>query len=182
MCRCSGIAARAGREETRAIWRPLRVGRRQVPDNRPVGRILKWPTRADCKSAGLRLRRFESFSYHHPKTLRKTSLLPLYYGIRVGVTGSSLPPFSAFGFPSLLFRLDAQKDSRKIARPFCPQSARSGISPFLGRKTPRRGTGERRAGVLVLVCSPRIQRFTRRLKWRALGFLSGSGRLAVLRV
>jgi hypothetical protein len=34
---------------------------------RPVcGRILKWPTRADCKSAGLRLRRFESFSYHHP--------------------------------------------------------------------------------------------------------------------
>src|SRR5512137_2709239 len=30
------------------------------------GRILKWPTRADCKSAGLRLRRFESFSYHHP--------------------------------------------------------------------------------------------------------------------
>ncbi len=30
-----------------------------------VGRILKWPTRADCKSAGLRLRRFESFSYHH---------------------------------------------------------------------------------------------------------------------
>jgi hypothetical protein len=29
------------------------------------GRILKWSTRADCKSAGLRLRRFESFSYHH---------------------------------------------------------------------------------------------------------------------
>jgi hypothetical protein len=29
------------------------------------GRILKWPTRADCKSAGLCLRRFESFSYHH---------------------------------------------------------------------------------------------------------------------
>ena len=30
-----------------------------------VGGILKWPTRADCKSAGLRLRRFESFSHHH---------------------------------------------------------------------------------------------------------------------
>src|SRR5262249_33521313 len=29
------------------------------------GGILKWPTRADCKSAGLRLRRFESFSHHH---------------------------------------------------------------------------------------------------------------------
>ena len=30
-----------------------------------AGRIPKWPTGADCKSAGLRLRRFESFSYHH---------------------------------------------------------------------------------------------------------------------
>src|SRR4051812_42669148 len=29
------------------------------------GRILKWPTRADCKSAGLRLPWFESRSYHH---------------------------------------------------------------------------------------------------------------------
>src|SRR5258706_13128914 len=29
------------------------------------GRIPKWPTGADCKSAGLRLRWFESSSYHH---------------------------------------------------------------------------------------------------------------------
>ena len=29
------------------------------------GRILKWPTRADCKSAGETLHRFESCSYHH---------------------------------------------------------------------------------------------------------------------
>src|SRR5512137_2750263 len=34
------------------------------------GRILKWPTRADCKSAGLRLRRFESFSYHQDPTVK----------------------------------------------------------------------------------------------------------------
>src|SRR5690348_8160087 len=38
---------------------------RPPPTNKPGGRILKWPTRADCKSAGLCLRRFESFSYHH---------------------------------------------------------------------------------------------------------------------
>src|SRR5262249_47804560 len=31
-----------------------------------AGRIPKWPTGADCKSAGLRLRWFESSSYHHP--------------------------------------------------------------------------------------------------------------------
>src|SRR5689334_12765780 len=30
-----------------------------------AGRIPKWPTGADCKSAGLRLRWFESSSYHH---------------------------------------------------------------------------------------------------------------------
>src|SRR5439155_21689877 len=29
------------------------------------GRIPKWPTGADCKSAGLRLRWFESIFYHH---------------------------------------------------------------------------------------------------------------------
>src|SRR5579883_3452549 len=32
---------------------------------RSVGRIPKWPTGADCKSAGLRLHWFESNSYHH---------------------------------------------------------------------------------------------------------------------
>src|SRR5579864_3750154 len=29
------------------------------------GRLPKWPTGADCKSAGLRLRWFESITYHH---------------------------------------------------------------------------------------------------------------------
>ena len=29
-----------------------------------VGRLPKWPTGADCKSAGLRLRWFESITYH----------------------------------------------------------------------------------------------------------------------
>jgi hypothetical protein len=33
------------------------------------GRIPKWPTGADCKSAGSRLRWFESSSYHHSKTI-----------------------------------------------------------------------------------------------------------------
>src|SRR5690348_10033027 len=30
-----------------------------------AGRLPKWPTGADCKSAGLRLRWFESITYHH---------------------------------------------------------------------------------------------------------------------
>src|SRR5437868_6914725 len=29
------------------------------------GRLPKWPTGADCKSAGSRLRWFESITYHH---------------------------------------------------------------------------------------------------------------------
>jgi hypothetical protein len=29
-----------------------------------LGGVPKWPTGADCKSAGLRLRRFESFPHH----------------------------------------------------------------------------------------------------------------------
>src|SRR3954467_2656825 len=31
---------------------------------RQRGGVLKWPTRADCKSAGASLRRFESFPHH----------------------------------------------------------------------------------------------------------------------
>ena len=31
---------------------------------RDLGGVPKWPTGADCKSAGLRLRRFESFPHH----------------------------------------------------------------------------------------------------------------------
>ena len=38
---------------------------RRAADNRPDGRLPKWPTGADCKSAGLRLRWFESITYHH---------------------------------------------------------------------------------------------------------------------
>jgi hypothetical protein len=34
---------------------------------------------SDCKSAGLRLRWFESITYHHLQTLRQTPLIPLIY-------------------------------------------------------------------------------------------------------
>ena len=42
-----------------------------IPPFKVYGRILKWPTRGDCKSPGATLHRFESCSYHHffvPKT------------------------------------------------------------------------------------------------------------------
>src|SRR5438270_12000326 len=35
-------------------------------NSRSPGRLPKWPTGADGKSAGLRLRWFESITYHHP--------------------------------------------------------------------------------------------------------------------
>jgi hypothetical protein len=49
-----------------------------------AGRIPKWPTGADCKSAGLRLHWFESSSYHHSKTPQKTSgLTNVYLGYSI---------------------------------------------------------------------------------------------------
>ena len=36
-----------------------------MPPFKVYGRILKWPTRGDCKSPGATLHRFESCSYHH---------------------------------------------------------------------------------------------------------------------
>src|ERR1035438_3131923 len=58
LIRCKfGIAAQ--------ITLELPPARRKVSPS-AFGRILKWPTRADCKSAGLRLPWFESRSYHHP--------------------------------------------------------------------------------------------------------------------
>ena len=54
--------------------------RRQSLNSQPLrGRILKRSTRADCKSAGLRLRRFESFSYHHPFLPSENSLFARFY-------------------------------------------------------------------------------------------------------
>src|SRR5215469_18090479 len=45
-----------------------------MPPFASVGRLPKWPTGADCKSAGLRLRWFESITYHHPNyRIRETS-------------------------------------------------------------------------------------------------------------
>src|SRR5437870_13922488 len=42
-------------------------------NSRSPGRLPKWPTGADCKSAGLRLRWFESITYHHPIFQRRNS-------------------------------------------------------------------------------------------------------------
>ena len=38
------------------------------------GQIPKWPTGADCKSAGLRLRWFESSSAHHLQSFKTSHL------------------------------------------------------------------------------------------------------------
>src|SRR5205814_1554108 len=53
------------------IWFKSRLPR----DWLTSGRIPKWPTGADCKSAGLRLRWFESSSYHHPQNQHFAPLL-----------------------------------------------------------------------------------------------------------
>ena len=56
--------------------RDSRLGRAAARPYLWTGGILKRPTRADCKSAGLRLRRFESFSHHQPFPQGKSGFLP----------------------------------------------------------------------------------------------------------
>jgi hypothetical protein len=60
---------------------------------RGVGRLPKWPTGADCKSAGLRLRWFESITYHH------LSILDFRFGIadfQASLSKSTCVGFSEF--------------------------------------------------------------------------------------
>jgi hypothetical protein len=65
------------------------------------GRLPKWPTGADCKSAGLRLRWFESITYHHSLVVVKKGGYP--NSTRVFLP-STVFSFCAFRlFPSLEF-------------------------------------------------------------------------------
>src|SRR6266542_3735990 len=73
------------------------------------GRLPKWPTGADCKSAGLRLRWFESITYHHSETPNKTPLLTNVFREFVAIRGLRRLPFSALGVSCLLFQNGAQK-------------------------------------------------------------------------
>jgi hypothetical protein len=52
-----------------------------------VGGLPKWPTGADCKSADLRLRWFESSTYHHSKNTRQTAYFSNDYKGFVNVSG-----------------------------------------------------------------------------------------------
>src|SRR5258706_8917229 len=52
-----------GVDKSAWVWLNLRLASSR--GDAAGGRIPKWPTGADCKSAGLRLHWFESSSYHH---------------------------------------------------------------------------------------------------------------------
>src|SRR6516162_6915985 len=60
---------------------------------RQNGRLPKWPTGADCKSAGLRLRWFESITYHHSLLNPMKSMLPL--GFKISTHTTIFPPHAA---------------------------------------------------------------------------------------
>ena len=46
---------------------------------KPYGRVAEWLKAADCKSAGVRLRRFESYPFHHYQVLRRYKFkMPVY--------------------------------------------------------------------------------------------------------
>src|ERR1051325_7079057 len=56
-----------------------------------VGRIPKWPTGADCKSAGSRLRWFESISYHQLLAEPEAAILAFVcnHSIEIAFVGSA---------------------------------------------------------------------------------------------
>src|SRR6266480_78721 len=80
------------------------------------GRIPKWPTGADCKSAGLRLRWFESSSYHHSKTPSETAILTNKIGHCVRIWSLRILRFGAVAVSCRLFQNDARKSYIKRTR------------------------------------------------------------------
>src|SRR6266480_4215970 len=73
------------------------------------GRIPKWPTGADCKSAGLRLRWFESSSYHHSRTPSETAILTNKIRHCVKIRSLRILRFGAVAVSCRLFQNDARK-------------------------------------------------------------------------
>jgi hypothetical protein len=81
---------------------------------RPLrGRLPKWPTGADCKSAGLRLRWFESITYHHSKITGKQAVLANAFKLFVDLGGCHFVRFPALGDFCRLVPKNAQKAYRK---------------------------------------------------------------------
>src|SRR5665213_4579726 len=74
------------------------------------GRLPKWPTGADCKSAGLRLRWFESITYHH--SLKRLSYRRFSLAKRSRTEIQNVR-FCALADFCRLFQNDAQKAYKK---------------------------------------------------------------------
>jgi hypothetical protein len=73
------------------------------------GRLPKWPTGADCKSAGLRLRWFESITYHHSFFIRKMLILISIINSFIQTSIFDSVRFLAFGVFCVLFQSDGYK-------------------------------------------------------------------------
>jgi hypothetical protein len=84
---------------------------------RAVGRLPKWPTGADCKSAGLRLRWFESITYHHLISAREKRVLTCIFNRFILVPVFDSVRFCALCVSCQLFRNDAVKYSKSITSP-----------------------------------------------------------------
>ena len=72
-----------------------------------AGRLPKWPTGADCKSAGLRLRWFESITYHHLKNKGEIAILSSICSGYVNVYLFDSVRFHALPVSCRLFRNEA---------------------------------------------------------------------------
>src|SRR5262249_20142362 len=84
----------AGRGNASRRARLLRWAKGLQLSNKPRGRLPKWPTGADCKSAGLRLRWFESITYHHPFPPKEWCILACIYRIKTPSYGISADALS----------------------------------------------------------------------------------------
>ena len=96
----------------------------------PSGRIPKWPTGADCKSAVLRLRWFESSSYHHLYSRPETCRIANIFRPIDAIFACGIVRFCALTVSCLLFQSDAHKSyirhtNRDLASPLVPPAGES---------------------------------------------------------
>ena len=84
------------------------------------GRLPKWPTGADCKSAGSRLLWFESRTYHHLFSVGKHWFSPLFsmaFPVWLVFIPCAFLLFPAFAFPSIKLLKVIQKSYKSYTRP-----------------------------------------------------------------
>jgi hypothetical protein len=112
------------------------------------GRLPKWPTGADCKSAGLRLRWFESITYHHSVFIAGTLYLYSVFNGLIITTVFESPRFCAFIVPCVPVNKTGKSHTKGI------QDFKADFQYTSTRTQSKRATGRMRRNMMIS-CMPR---------------------------